>query len=48
MAFFWTTRYAFKETFAAVPLFLQLVGVAAILVYVVINLVAVKGEEDGL
>lgn len=48
LAFFWTSRHAFKETFAAVPLFMQLVGVAAILAYILINLVAVKGEEDGL
>ncbi len=47
IAFYWSSRYAFMQKFAAVPLFVALVGVVAVLAYILVNLVALKGEEDG-
>ena len=48
MAFFWTARHVFRENLSVIPLFFQLIGALAVLSYVLINLVALKGEEDGI
>jgi len=47
-AFYFTSRQAFKTTFGVVPLFLQIVGVLAVLAYILVNLAALRGEEDGI
>ncbi len=46
--FYLVTRFLFEKVFLAVPIFVNLVGLSALIIYFLVNIYSIIGDDDGV
>ena len=48
IGFYLASQFLFEEVFAAVPIFVNLVGLLALIIYFMVNIYSIIGDDDGV